>query len=253
METDVTSAVNYKEYQDGKVGCLELNQPQSLNAVDEIILNELEFYISQANNNNRLRVLIIKSTLLKAFSAGVNVKLLKSFSNEEASYFFEKIARILEEINKMPIVTIAAINGIAFGAGADIALSCDLRIANKKAMFRFPGPQFGVVLGTHRLVSEVGYSKARGLALLNKKIDAADSMKLGLIHEVSDDEDCFESALKIAENLLEIPEFTLNAISDISSTNQNIIYEPNKVARQSILNGDFQKRFDNYLSKIQKH
>ncbi|MEH7379193.1 enoyl-CoA hydratase/isomerase family protein [Bacillus sp. JJ1533] len=252
MDTDVTSAVNYKEYQDGKIGCLELNQPESLNAVDEIILNELEFYINQANNNNRLRVLIIKSTFLKAFSAGVNVKLLKSFSNEEASYFFEKIARILEEITKIPIVTIAAINGIAFGAGADIALSCDLRIANKKAMFRFPGPQFGVVLGTHRLVNEVGYSKARGLALLNKRLDAAESLKLGLIHEVSDDEDCFESALIIAKNLLEVPDFTINAISNICSESQDNTFGPIKVAKQSIINGDFQKRFDTYLSKIRK-
>ena len=73
------------------------------------------------------------------------------------------------------------------GAGADLALSCDLRIATASATFRFPGPQFGLILGTQRLINEIGASKARFLTLLNMKIDAKTAKDFGLVHEICQD------------------------------------------------------------------
>src|SRR5699024_4929562 len=194
---------------------------------------------------NDLRVLIISSSISKAFSAGIDVQLVKSYSNREASLFFKRISEVLKKILNLPMLTIAAINGNAYGAGADIALSCDLRVANQKTTFRFPGAQFGIVLGTHRLANEIGYSKARMLVLTNKKLSAQQTVDFGLVHELSNAEDSYQRALEIAEGITPIPIFTVNSICDICSEYNEL--SSISVAEHSALNGDFHTRFRQYL------
>src|SRR5690606_27107239 len=114
-------------------------------------------------------------------------------------------ATLLELIINFPVPTVAAVRGYAFGAGADLALACDLRLGGKSATFRFPGPQFGLVLGTKRLIHEVGPSKARAITLMNKTVGADQSHSAGLHPLSCADAQCLELAYPESVMLLNIP------------------------------------------------
>lgn len=240
----------YKQYYNGKVGCLTLNRPDNLNAVNDKLLNQLSQHLDYLSNSKHLSILIIKSSIKRAFCSGIDIKSIKTKNNAEVAHFFEKLANVLEKIIQLPQLTISSINGITYGAGADIALSCDYRIANTMMQMRFPGPQFGVILGTHRLVSEVGHSRAKNLILTNREVKSKQALDMGLIHEISKKNDSFEDTLDRANKMLSIPEYTLWELLKVCSNEKNSNpLSPPSLAKESILNGDFQKRFSRYLKQ----
>jgi enoyl-CoA hydratase/carnithine racemase len=250
----MSEEVLYQKLHNGKIAVLSFNRPKQLNAVNNELINQLRRYMEQIKRDSDIGVLIIKSEIEKAFCSGIDVSYVKDLSNEEASQFFEQIAETLKALIDFPIPTIAIVQGYAFGAGADFSIACQLRIASESTKFRFPGPQFGVVLGTQRLVNEVGSSKARMLALTNQMLDAKESLQYGLIHKVVDLEDCLNVALEWAEKLLKMPRFTFEKIQEICNehlVNENVL-NSGVLAKQSILDGDFNTRFVMYVDRLKK-
>ncbi|SFE53340.1 enoyl-CoA hydratase/isomerase family protein [Alteribacillus iranensis] len=245
--------VLYKEYENGKIGCLTLHRPENLNAVNEDLLDALHQTLGKVASNEKLSILILHSTLEKAFCAGGDVKEIQTKSNEEAARFFEKLATVLDTITKLPQLTIAAINGIAFGAGADLAIACDYRIGNSKTKIKFPGPQFGVILGTHRLVNEIGPSKARHLVLTNQLMDTEQSLHHGLLHEISEEDDSFNTAVTRAQAMLHMTDYTRRELVKICSYEEEVhAGDPIALAKESVLQGNFQERFSQYVETVKK-
>ncbi|KKI90497.1 hypothetical protein WQ54_21370 [Bacillus sp. SA1-12] len=230
-----------------KVAQITLNSVQNLNAIDVDLYIELKKSLEIIKKRDDIGVLMITSELTRAFSTGVNVKYIQTLTNKEASHFFQDLSNLLSELALLPIPTIALVNGYTFGAGADLALACDLRIASLSAVFRFPGPQFGLILGTQRLINEVGPSAARYLTLTNTKVPAQKALTYGLIHEVCKDEkEGLENLAKWADTMLNIPLQTAQQLKQLCHTQQDFL--PN-LTKDSVLNGDFGKRFKHYLMK----
>jgi enoyl-CoA hydratase/carnithine racemase len=250
------SNIVLQEYdQDQKIFVLSLNRPKQLNAINKNLLNELRHHLENISIEKNLGALIINSRLMKAFCTGIDVTFVQRLSNEEAADFFSELAMTFEQLSNFPSPTIAVVNGYAFGAGADLALACDLRIAGSSAHFRFPGPQFGVILGTHRLVNEVGHSVARKLALSNQIIVADKALQYGLIHEITEDESAFGTAFTWAKNLTRMPKYTFKSIREICeyhSLPQTKKNTPSDFARQSVEQGDFKERFTQYVERIKE-
>lgn len=255
MEVEEMPIVLQEYDQEKKIYVLSLNRPKQLNAVSIDLLHELRHHLETITNVENVGALIINSKLTKAFCTGIDVTYVQSLSNEEAAAFFADLQATFDQISNFPCPTIAAINGYAFGAGADLALACDIRIAGESSRFRFPGPQFGVVLGTHRLANEAGHSVARKLALTNQLLSADEALGYGIIHEVTDVENVFETALTQARNITNMPEFTFKTIREIctddsQSENKNITAI--EYTRQSIEQGNFQERFSQYVARVKE-
>jgi len=81
---------------------------------------------------------------------------------------------------------VALVQGRAWGAGADLVVACDVRIANPAATFRFPGPAFGIVLGTRRLAERIGADAARRLTCTTTTVNADDALRLGIVSDIGD-------------------------------------------------------------------
>lgn len=230
-----------------KVARISLNKPHNLNAIDIDLYKEIKMGLEMITAREDISILILSSDVSRAFSTGVNVKYIQTLTNEEASQFFNDLSILLNELSHFPIPTIAIVNGYAFGAGADLAISCDLRIATASSFFRFPGPQFGLILGTQRLINEIGVSKTRFLTLTNTKLDARTAQNYGLVHEICVDvKDALEISSKWAETLLNVPIKTAQKIKGLCCVQQNYSHD---LTSESVLQEDFKQRFHDYLAR----
>lgn len=225
-----------------------LNNPEQLNAMNRLMMKELNQALDDMADSESIKAVILTSSSKKAFCTGIDVKEVKGLSNDEAASFFEDLASLLDKIINFPVPVLAAVSGYAYGAGADLALACDIRIGEPSSSYRFPGPQFGVVLGTRRLITELGASRARFLALTNEQIDAQQALEYGLIHDIAEKGSLVECALERVKVLTGLHAFTFQTISALSAC-----WDSNKsageLARLSVTDGDFQERFNRYLNK----
>lgn len=238
---------------DGKIVTLSFNRTDKLNAIDNDFLLVLRQHIEQLANDSNIAVLVLQSEVSLSFCSGIDVSYVQTLSNEQAKDFFMELATMLESVINFPKPTIAVTRGYTYGVGADLALACDLRLGGKSTKFRFPGPQFGVLLGTKRLIHEVGPSRARGLALTNTLIDANRALDYGILHEVFNDDQCIERAHIQARNLLDMPYNSINGIRKLCrqvDVSKEGIADAVNLTRQSISEGDFKVKFDKYLNKF---
>lgn len=244
--------ISQDHHSNKKILILSLNNPQKLNAFNHDLLFQLNEEIKYVDLNEEINGIIIKSSLEKAFCTGIDTTYVNSLSNSEAADFFTNLAKLFEEISNLRVPTVSIMNGYAFGAGADLALACDIRIASETTLIRFPGPQFGIVLGTHRLASEVGNSLARYLTFTNKVLNINEALQYGLVHSVVQDEIALNiaiSQLNIISNLSKYAFYNIRNICSHYSTNplNQPVYE---YTNNSVLYGDFQDRLKQYLERI---
>ena len=141
-------------------------------------------------------VLIIHSTLAAGFSAGADLRELYRRSQEVTGAarmagvreFLERIHRVLDTVDASPLVTIAAVHGVTFGGGLELALACDLIISDKTARFCFPELRLGLIPGfggIPRLKRDLGNAVVRDLLLTGRSINAAKAQAVGLVSQVA--------------------------------------------------------------------
>ena len=131
--------------------------------------------------------LIIRGAGERAFSAGADTGELDVATPESALAYYERTGDVYEQLARLPLPSIAQIHGWCVGGGLELALACDLRVAAESARFWFPEVERGILPssgGTARAVRALGPAVARRLILLGEKIDAAEALALGVIHEV---------------------------------------------------------------------
>src|SRR5687768_9784799 len=171
----------------GAVTLITLNRPQSLNALNSQVLDEVisAFATFEANPDQRCAVLTGAGD--KAFAAGADIKEMADkpaadFYNEE---FFARWTSHLVKATRKPWV--AAVNGFALGGGCELAMMADFIIASDKAKFGQPEIKLGVVPGmggSQRLTRAIGKAKAMELILTGRTIDAAEAERAGLVARV---------------------------------------------------------------------
>ena len=127
------------------IGYLSIDRPESLNAMNDEVLDEFISKINDLTSEPKIRVIIVSGAGDKAFIAGADIKLMQKMDSKKALSFAKKGHRLtkLIEHSKKPII--AAINGYAFGGGTEIALACHLRLASEDAIFAQPEVKIGLV------------------------------------------------------------------------------------------------------------
>lgn len=175
--------VNY-ETVDENIVVVTLNRPEAANALSLALLTELEKCIQKIKASGKIRCVIITGSGEKAFCAGADLKERKIMNEEEVVAAVQKIGSVCDSIEKIDVPVIAAINGVSFGGGLELALACDLRIAANHVKLGLTETSLAIIPGaggTQRLPRLIGIGQAKLLIYTAKIISADDALAIGLI------------------------------------------------------------------------
>jgi enoyl-CoA hydratase len=182
------------------VAWLTLNRPESRNALNQKMCKEITRACELIASDPDMHAVVIQGAGL-AFCAGADLKERQNMSVEEI------LARRVEgftayaAVEALPMPVIAAVNGPAYGSGAEIAASCDFVIASEKASFKYPEVGWGTVGATQRLPRIVGARMAKELLFTGRTVDAVEAKMLGLVNHVHPAEDLVEKVQAMAAGI----------------------------------------------------
>jgi len=171
-----------------------LHRPPA-NEIGTLTLRELEkFVVALEELTDRAHALILYSTMKAGFSAGADLRELyegsQKVSKTEAARgtrdFLERIHQVMNSLDALPLTTIAAVHGITFGGGFELALVCDLIIADKAARFAFPELRLGLIPGfggIPRLKRDLGNAVVRDLLLTGRSFNVTKAQSIGLVSQ----------------------------------------------------------------------
>lgn len=191
------------------VGTLIMNRPDKFNAVTRDLALGMQQKLEEWSQDPSVRAIVIKGSG-KAFCAGQDLNEVMDTENklDLSKIVAEHYNPLIKQIRDIEKPVIAAINGVAAGAGANIALACDITIAAESATFIQAFSKIGLIPdsgGTYTLPRLVGYQKAAALMMLGDKVSAADAEKMGMIYKMVSDEQ-FEAEIKtVSEKLAQMP------------------------------------------------
>lgn len=196
---------------DQGVAVLTLNRPASLNSFNNQMHDEVREAIKDARDNSNVRCLVITGTG-RGFCAGQDLSDRAVKVTNEAPDLGESVEKnynpLIRNIMTMEKPVLCAVNGVAAGAGASIALACDIVLAGKSAKFIQAFCKIGLVPdsgGTFNLVRALGLPRAKALALLGDKLSAEQAETWGMIWQCVDDEVLMDETMKLALHLATQP------------------------------------------------
>jgi enoyl-CoA hydratase/3-hydroxyacyl-CoA dehydrogenase len=167
-----------------------------------------------------VRALVIASSNPFLFSAGADIKAFTTMDAAAGETLITETHALFKELGEGRIATIAAVNGLAFGGGCELAMACDVRIAARSALFGQPEIKLGIIPGfggTQRLPRLVGVNKALELNLIGDPVLADEAFEFGLVNRVVDDHELLDTALAWARRLAQDPPVALEQIKRVSA------------------------------------
>jgi len=196
--------VRVDEPHDG-IRVLTVDRPEKLNALNSAVLNDLSREIAAAESAESLRCLIVTGSGEKSFIAGADIGELATLTPVEGREHSRRGQALLDRIERLPVPTIAAINGYAYGGGLELAMACTLRVASENARMGLPETSLGILPGyggTQRLARHVGRARALELVLTSDKgLTAAEAERIGLVNRVVEPGKALSAALDIARKI----------------------------------------------------
>jgi enoyl-CoA hydratase len=200
---------------EGAIALLTLNRPQSLNALNAALLNELRHAILDIRDDAGVRVVILTGAGTRAFAAGADLKELTELPPMAMQTYAQAGQQVFQSIEQLGKPVVAAINGFALGGGCELAMACTLRVAADSARFGQPEVNLGLIpgfAGTQRLTRLVGKGRALDLLLTGRQIDAVEALRIGLVERVVAAADVITEARAIAGALAAKPPLAVRAI-----------------------------------------
>ena len=191
-----------------QVCIIKLNRPEVFNSFNKEMAFELQEILDNCEKNSSVRSILLTGEG-KAFCAGQDLQELTDPDGPKLSDIVrEHYNPIIKRIRSIEKPIVCAVNGVAAGAGANIALACDITIAGESVAFIQAFSKIGLIPdsgGTFFLPRSIGMQKATALMMLADKVMAADAEKMGMIYKVCADESLMEETLKVAKKLAALP------------------------------------------------
>jgi len=185
-----------------QVAVVTIDRPP-VNAWNLQLQDEFRAVIKELSSETEVRSIIIRGQG-KAFIAGADLEMIAQLDVSEAAQLSASTQAALSLIADCPQVVIAAVDGLALGGGAEVALACDVRVAGQKAVFGFPEVGLGILPGaggTQRLARLVGPGKAKEMILSGDPIRAEEALKIGLVERLAPQGQALEEATKLARRI----------------------------------------------------
>jgi len=200
------------EMQDG-VAWIRFDRPKKLNAINAEVLKELEAALVACENDDQTRVVVLTGNE-KAFVTGADVGAMADKTINDALRLTDLTLQVQERLADLPKPTIAAVSGFALGAGCEIALCCDFRIAADNAVLGLPEITLGIIPGgggTQRLPRLINPSTAARMILLGELVKAPEALRIGLVDAVVEPARLKEETASLATRLAKMPAMAVRA------------------------------------------
>jgi enoyl-CoA hydratase/carnithine racemase len=185
------------------VAVVTLNRPEKKNALSIALRDEVTARLLQLSGDPAVRALVITGCG-GSFSAGFDLAEFAVTDPAHQQRLWASSDQFHHVIHQFPLPVIAAVDGIAYGGGFDLAVLCDLRVASRRAQFAHPEAQHGPVVYAP-LHDLVGGAIARELVLTGRPVDAAEALRLHLVTEVTEPGDLQATALALASQIAQAP------------------------------------------------
>ncbi len=200
-----------------------LDRPAKRNALDVGMWRRLGELVDEAAQRQALRCLVLGSTTPGMFCAGAD---LGEFSAERATWdatlAYERVGKgAMEKLRRLPLVTIAAVDGDCFGGAVELATSCDLVVASSRSRFCIPPARIGLIYdpeSTRFLTSRIAPSTLRWMLLTARPIDAAAALAAGLACQVWEEPDFEERLRKLVEDVAGLAPLALRGTKGLLSS-----------------------------------
>ncbi|CAM3275004.1 enoyl-CoA hydratase-related protein [Aequorivita lipolytica] len=243
---------------ENKIATLTLNRPEVFNSFNREMALLLQKELDACEKNPEVRAIVITGSG-KAFCAGQD---LKEVTSPDLNPGFKKILEehynpIISRIRSIEKPVIGAINGVAAGAGANIALACDVVIASENASFIQAFSKIGLIpdsAGTFFLPRLIGFQKASALMMLGDKVSAEEAEKLGMVYKVVSSENFSEEVNIIANTLANMPTKALGLTKRLLNNSMNNSLEEqlnleSKLQIESAQSEDYAEGVDAFVNK----
>ena len=236
------------------VAILTLNRPDAYNALDAQLYEELKDQVLAFADDDEVRAIVLTGAGEKAFSAGYDVKELVTFDPDFQLIDYYRRDQWMYKIASSGIVVIAALNGLAYGGGANLAFACDMRVGSARSTFKVPAVAYAGLNSTWSLPNIVGHGIAKEWLLTGRVVSAEEAFQRGLLNHLVAPEDVLDKAVEIAGVIAGHPPVGPRAVKKLidenigrsradalrAETNQLIIEQPPKPVGQI---------FEKFLSK----
>jgi enoyl-CoA hydratase len=194
----------------GRIAIVTLDEPDKLNAISMGIREGVTESLRRIECDDDIRVGILTGRGDKAFCAGADISTFPA-TPEQARSFIAEVLPVLEAPERCRKPLIAAVNGIAFGGGFELAIACDFILASERARFGVPEIQLGLLPGFAllRLHEIVGRPKAKEMSVLGEPIDAEEAVRLGIALRTVAHDKLLEEAIAFAEKIAGKPQMAV--------------------------------------------
>ncbi|MBI4675664.1 MAG: enoyl-CoA hydratase/isomerase family protein [Chloroflexi bacterium] len=202
---------NLKLQSDQALLTVSLNRPQTLNAITPELMDDLAALCDELQTQPDVRVVIFTG-VGKSFSSGIDLnvfmQLLSSWTQDDLRVLIRRWQDTFNQVEALPQITIAAINGVCLGAGVEMILACDFRISSSRASFALPEIKFGILPdlgGITRLTRMVGPAWAKEVILRGRNVSAMEALRIGMVNRVADPGDMPGIARNWAQQFAKLP------------------------------------------------
>ena len=197
-----------------RVALLTLDRPERLNALSSEVAAAIADAVTSVTADPAVRSIVVAGEG-RVFCAGADIAELRTLEGpHEFSAFVARLADAMQALARCPKPSVAAIHGVAFGGGLELALACDVRVADENAQLGVPEIKLGLLpgaTGTARLSRMLTPAIAKQLLMTGEPLSAADAARLGLINQIVPSGGAREAALELARRLAALPPLALAA------------------------------------------
>jgi enoyl-CoA hydratase/carnithine racemase len=221
---------------EGGVATIRIDRPPA-NALARPVSLELSEAAATVAGDEAVRAVVVWGGE-RIFAAGADIKAMVGYGPDEVASDVGALEQACRDLEAIPKVTIAAINGFALGGGLEVALSCDFRFVAKDARLGLPEIKLGIIPGsggTQRLPRLVGLGKARQLILTGRQVDAAEALAIGLADRVAAPDEVYRAAVDEGRAFAAGPSLAYAAAKRASAAADRPLEEGLRVEREAFV------------------
>ena len=237
-----------------KIATITINRPESLNALNKEVIEELSNCFKNLEQDNEVRTIILTGSGEKAFVAGADIKEFQNFNPSEGEELARKGQEILFDlIENLQKPVIAVINGFALGGGLELAMACHIRIASDNAKLGLPEVTLGLIPGyggTQRLPKLVGKGIANEIIFTAQMISAEKAQQIGLVNHVFPQIELLNETKLLAQKMAKNSPMAISrAIEAINESDKNGFAKEQKLFGELFQSKDFKEGVSAFLEK----
>jgi enoyl-CoA hydratase len=250
------------------IAFIEINRPDKKNALNNECWQLFDGYFEKLLSNSKIRALVIKGRTAEIFSAGFDVNpadpfigdMFQALENDDKGKLvdgFAYIQDIISKLSRMPFPTVAAINGLCYGGGVELATACDIRVIKEGAVMCLPETRLGLIPdigGTVRLAKLIGPGRAKELIFSGREIQPEEARELGLVNHIFPRKDFDSYVIEYVKSIIANSPSALQAAKEIVDAthsmdeNEALAFERNKAA-DNLLSGQCIEGIGAFLEK----